>query len=172
MRAIALVFTFHLASGVFASAVASDLALLARSPADHPVARIPGIKSADIVAPNIVATKSLIIRKDSRRLPQINPVEIHEEEPLSQWRVRVALAVVVIVMVAALCSVTYHTAKVFGLISDKQEAPLSPKVDNDPESLTRLLNMQSIRGYSAIFSGRGLIGRPVTGEDKPTLIIQ
>ena len=164
MRAIGILFTFAVISGSHASAVASDLAMLARSPDDHPAAKLPGIKSVDTPPKESASRKSLVVRGDSSA--------VQDQHPLSLWRVRVALAVVIIAIVAALGSLAVHTARAFGLLPEREETPASPKGETDPESLTRLLNMQSIRGYSAIFTGSGLLGRTTPGEDKPTIIIQ
>lgn len=164
MRAIGILFVVAMFQGTQGSAVASDLAMLARSPDDHPASKLPGVKSPDVPSKESASRKSLVVRGDSKA--------VQEQHPLSLWRVRVALAVVIIAIVTALGSLAVHSARVFGLWPDRQESPVSPKGDTDPESLTRLLNMQSIRGYSAIFTGSGLLGRTTPGDDKPTIIIQ
>jgi hypothetical protein len=150
------------------SAVATDLAMLARSPDDHPAANLIGMQVEEPRPRAPVSGKSMVHKHESSPT-----MESTESQPLHLWRVRIALAVVIIAMVAALGSLAVHAAQVFGLLpDDKREIPASPKEEADPESLTRLLNMQSIRGYGAIFSSRGLIGSSSAGADKPTIIIQ
>lgn len=158
---------------VSASAVATDLAMLARSPEDHPAANLPGVKQDDDRQEAHISRKSMVHKHERHRHAATHAVVAEEAQPLNLWRVRIALAVVILAMVGALGSLAIHTAQVFGYLpDDKREAPVSPKAEADPESLTRLLNMQSIRGYGAIFSSRGLIGGSSTGADKPTIIIQ
>jgi hypothetical protein len=154
------------------SAVASDLAILARSPGDHPAANLPGMKQGaeEVAVPK--RTRSLVHKHESKHQRAQSETSSQQHQPLSLWRVRLALAIVVIAIVASLGALVVHSARVFGYLPDeKRESPLSPKADADPESLTRLLNMQSIGGYGAIFSNRGLIGSS-PGADKPTIIIQ
>lgn len=167
-----LIFTLFVFE-VESSAVASDLAMLARSPDDHPVAKLPGVKADDSRVRRASQGKTLVHRHESKQYGRTKPDEDTDAQPLNLWRVRIALAVVILAMVAAVVSLATHAAKVFGwLPEDKAEAPLSPKSQADPESLTRLLNMQSIRGYGAIFSSRRLLGSSSPGPDKPTIIIQ
>jgi hypothetical protein len=173
MRTYACLISALLLSNAEASAVASDLAMLARSPNDHPVAKLPGIKDDDAKMKRTSQHKTLLHRHESNNNLKTAGSQSNEESPLNLWRVRIALGVVIIAMVAAIASLATHTARVFGwLPEEKTEAPLSPKSQSDPESLTRLLNMQSIRGYGAIFSSRSLLGSSSPGADKPTIIIQ
>ena len=163
MRSLAfLILSYFVIRSDAGSAVASDLALLARSPHDNPAIKLPGSTHSE-------KSKTLLHKEESH----VRAIQGKDSQPLNFWRVRVALAIVIVAIVLALAALATHTARVFGWIPEKvSQEPLSPKNESDPESLTRLLNMQSIKGYGAIFTSRGVFGSASPGPDKPTIIIQ
>lgn len=145
MRKIAFVLISLVLTNVDASTAVTDLALLARSPADHPMAGMT-------VAKQSVPVKSLVSKAD------VVKSQPEAENPLALWRVRFFLLITVAAIVFGLSIAVMQTARVFGLVPEPKEPASSQKGETDPESLTRLLNTESIHGYGAFFSSRSLFG--------------
>jgi cytoskeletal protein RodZ len=82
-------------------------------------------------------------------------------DSLSLWKVRVLLGIVIVAIAAALIVAVINAARVFGLISDPSEEnarlvaaqkEANQTAEEDPESLTKLLQSHTMRSYGSLFS--------------------
>ena len=175
---------------IHASAVVSDLALMARSTNSHveplinlPVASKEPLENKYRRPPRTLAVQSSASGDKSTK-SESESSDDPSSPPLSLWRVQIILGVLILTMTIALVIAAIHTARVFGVISDSAQdatdVSISSKrvaaneADRDPESLTKLLTSHTMRGYGSMFSSAlsGIVSprRKTNADDK--LIIQ
>ena len=81
------------------------------------------------------------------------PAKPEQVDYLSLWRVRILLTILIIAITGALGVAVVQTARVFGLVADDNEIETKKSaVEQDPESLTRLLTSHTMRGYGSVFT--------------------
>ena len=138
------------------SGAVSDLALMTRTEGEHPAISLKSPVADGAVLPPIPEPRSMLIKREEFVASEDDS---HSSTPapniLNLWRVRILLALLILAIVGSVGVAAVYTARVFGILPESSEVvesvSKSTSVEEDPESLTRLLHSQTFRGYGSLF---------------------
>lgn len=152
---------FNAQSTMVANA-AADMALLLSSAVQRTAMGDTAAKhvSGTSVTNHIVGQQGVAKPPTTNSTAPLIPVLTQGAEMMRLWKVRLILGVLLFAIVGALTVAIVQTAKVFGFFQESSkleaEASMLAKGESDPESLTRLLGSNPIRGFGSFLSSRSV----------------